>query len=92
MGKQRGDKAAGQGGRVNRRTFLATLALAGAATGMWKYWPEDGLLNPCVEEPLPGVLPLFSIKQLLRRGYLQPGEGAAQSVFVVTTRCFSTWC
>jgi hypothetical protein len=29
--------------------------------------------------PLPGVLPLFSIKQMLRRGYLQPDQGAALS-------------
>ena len=41
---------------MKRRTFLATLALAGGGMGVWKFWPEDGLLNPCVEQPLPESL------------------------------------
>ena len=41
---------------MKRRTLLATLALAGAGTGLWRYWPEDGLLNSCTEQPLPGSL------------------------------------
>ena len=39
--------------RIKRRTVvfgLGGLALAGAA---WRYWPEDGIANPCHDQPLP---------------------------------------
>lgn len=36
---------------MNRRQFLGALGascLAGSAFGGWKYWPEQGLTNPCL--------------------------------------------
>jgi mannonate dehydratase len=36
---------------MNRRRFLGTMAalsLTGSAVGGWKYWPEQGLTNPCL--------------------------------------------
>lgn len=41
---------------MRRRTFLATLTLLGAGTGAWRFWPEDGLVNPCDGQPLPSAL------------------------------------
>jgi len=41
---------------MRRRTFLATLAVLGTGTGAWKFWPEDGLVNPCAAQPLPAAL------------------------------------
>ena len=45
----------GKSGTNRRKVLLGLggLALAGAA---WRYWPEDGFLNPCLEEPLPARL------------------------------------
>jgi len=41
---------------VNRRSLLAALALTGAGAGIWRFWPEDGLFNPCEAQPLPASL------------------------------------
>ena len=37
---------------MKRRAVLATLGAAAAAAG-WYYWPEDGLVNPCLDAALP---------------------------------------
>jgi len=39
---------------VKRRIFVATLG-ATAAAG-WYFWPEDGLVNPCLDAALPDAL------------------------------------
>ena len=41
---------------MRRRQFLSTLALGGLGVGAWRYWPEDGFINPCLQEPLPDSL------------------------------------
>jgi mannonate dehydratase len=37
----------------SRRKLLFGLAALGTAGVAWRYWPEDGLVNPCPDEPLP---------------------------------------
>jgi len=41
---------------MNRREVLLVLAAAGLAGAAWRYWPEDGVLNPCLDAPLPREL------------------------------------
>jgi mannonate dehydratase len=41
---------------MNRRTFLTSLGAAGAGAAAWRFWPEDGLVNPCAEQALPDSL------------------------------------
>jgi mannonate dehydratase len=38
---------------MNRRRFVSALALAGAGAAGWRFWPEDGLFNPCLVRALP---------------------------------------
>ncbi len=58
---------------MKRRTFLATLALAGGGMGVWKFWPEDGLLNPCVKQPLPESLSEHPLVRAAWQG-IEPAE------------------
>jgi len=41
---------------MNRRNLLLGLAGLGIGGLAYRYWPEDGLSNPCLGEPLPGSL------------------------------------
>ena len=41
---------------MKRRHFLLGLASLGLAGAGFRYWPEDGFLNPCPSEPLPQKL------------------------------------
>ncbi len=41
---------------MNRRRFLGFLALAGATLSGCRYWPSEGLYNPCLQGPLPDEL------------------------------------
>ena len=38
---------------MKRRYFLSSLALAGAGLAGYRFWPEDGFVNPCLEDELP---------------------------------------
>jgi mannonate dehydratase len=38
---------------IKRRHFLSALALAGAGLAAYRFWPEDGFVNPCLEVELP---------------------------------------
>jgi mannonate dehydratase len=40
----------------SRRNLLLTLGGLGIATAAWRYWPEDGLVNPCRPEAIPESL------------------------------------
>jgi hypothetical protein len=42
--------------KLSRRQVLLALATIGAAGVGFRYWPEDGLWNPCQVEPLPQAL------------------------------------
>lgn len=42
--------------KINRREMLLLLATAGVAGAAWHFWPEDGIKNRCVNEPLPESL------------------------------------
>ena len=42
--------------RLNRRKVVLGLAGLGIAGVAYRYWPEDGLLNPCPLEPIPGSI------------------------------------
>jgi mannonate dehydratase len=58
---------------MKRRHFLlgfTTLGLAGAG---FRYWPEDGLWNPCPEEPLPQALLDHPLVQSAWQG-IDPGR------------------
>ena len=39
--------------RLNRRKVVLGLAGLGVAGVVYRYWPEDGLVNPCPLEPIP---------------------------------------
>jgi len=41
---------------MKRRHFLLGFTTIGLAAAGFRYWPEDGLLNPCPGEPLPQAL------------------------------------
>jgi predicted TIM-barrel fold metal-dependent hydrolase len=41
---------------MKRRHFISALALAGTGLATYRYWPEDGLINPCLEDDLPEYL------------------------------------
>ncbi len=41
---------------LNRRKIVLGLAGMGIAGVAYRYWPEDGLSNPCPVEPIPGLL------------------------------------
>jgi uncharacterized protein len=38
---------------MKRRHFLSALALAGTGLVAYRFWPEDGFVNPCLEDELP---------------------------------------
>ncbi len=42
--------------KLGRRQMLLALATIGAAGAGFRYWPEDGLRNPCLGKPLPQTL------------------------------------
>ena len=44
------------GRKINRREILLLLAGLGLGGAAWRFWPEDGLLNPCPDERLPQAL------------------------------------
>jgi predicted TIM-barrel fold metal-dependent hydrolase len=41
---------------VNRRKWVLGLAGLGIAGVAYRYWPEDGLVNPCPPEPIPASI------------------------------------
>ena len=41
---------------MKRRQFLLWLGAIGLAGAGFRYWPEDGLWNPCPSAPLPQAL------------------------------------
>ncbi len=41
---------------MKRRHFLSALALSGLGYAAYRYWPDDGFINPCEAAPLPGSL------------------------------------
>ena len=41
---------------MNRRRFLGLLTLAGATLSGCRYWPSEGLHNPCLQGPSPDEL------------------------------------
>lgn len=41
---------------MKRRYFLSTLALSGLGYAAYRYWPDDGFLNPCESSRLPDSL------------------------------------
>ena len=41
---------------LNRRNILLGLGGLGIAATAYRYWPEDGLINPCSAEPIPESL------------------------------------
>ncbi len=41
---------------LKRRKILLGLAGLGIAGTAYRYWPEDGFINPCLFEPIPGSL------------------------------------
>jgi mannonate dehydratase len=41
---------------LNRRKAILGLAGLGVAGMAYRYWPEDGFINPCPVEPIPGSL------------------------------------
>ncbi|WP_455205210.1 amidohydrolase family protein [Kaarinaea lacus] len=48
---------------MNRRQFLSTMALTGLGLSGCRYWPSDGLFNPCVNGPLPAYLKFHPLVQ-----------------------------
>ena len=38
---------------MKRRHFLSALALGGLGYAAYRYWPDDGFLNPCLQQNLP---------------------------------------
>ena len=53
---------------MKRRTALAALGLGTLGALTWRYWPEDGLRNPCLTEPLPDALARHDLVQAAWRG------------------------
>ena len=41
---------------LNRRNILLGMGGLGIAAAAYRYWPEDGLINPCTAEPIPESL------------------------------------
>lgn len=41
---------------LSRRNVVLGLASMGVASAAYRYWPEDGLSNPCLQAPLPTYL------------------------------------
>ena len=41
---------------MNRRAFLSSLALMALGLNGCRYWPRDGLSNPCLKGDLPGAI------------------------------------
>lgn len=48
---------------MNRRAVLAALGLGALGTLTWRYWPDDGLRNPCLNGPLPDALARHELVQ-----------------------------
>jgi hypothetical protein len=44
------------GKRLNRRKMILGMSGLGIAGLAWRYWPEDGLTNPCPVETMPESL------------------------------------
>jgi len=38
---------------MKRRHFITALALAGTGLAAYRFWPDDGFVNPCLEDELP---------------------------------------
>lgn len=49
---------------MKRRTFVSVLSLAGLAYLVNRYWPDQGVLNPCLISPLPPELSAHEVIQL----------------------------
>ncbi len=41
---------------MNRRQFLGLLGVTGVAGLGWRYWPDQGIWNPCPSDPIPEEL------------------------------------
>jgi len=42
--------------KMSRRKLVMGLSALGLAGVAYRYWPEDGFINPCFDEPVPGSL------------------------------------
>jgi mannonate dehydratase len=52
---------------MRRRRFLIAAGVAGMGLAAWKWWPEDGWLNPCLG-PLPADLANHELVQAAWEG------------------------
>lgn len=51
-----------------RRKFIAALGIGGLAAAGWRYWPDGGLWNACLDGPLPGHLAQHDLVQAAWEG------------------------
>lgn len=48
---------------MRRRTFVSLIGLAGVGYVASRYWPDQGILNPCLNKPLPQALSEHEVVQ-----------------------------
>ena len=86
---------------MKRRQFLLWLAAGGAAAAAWRYWPDEGIFNPCLPGPLPERLARHDLVQAAWDGVAPDrfwdchvhlvGVGAGGTGVWITPRMKSLW-
>ena len=56
---------------MKRRTLLGLLGFGALGAAGWRYWPDQGFINPCLGEPLPDALFSHDVVQSALEG-LEP--------------------
>ncbi len=41
---------------MRRRHFLQLIGFGGLGMAGFRYWPDEGIFNPCIEAPIPPAL------------------------------------